>query len=117
MVHIRRIDEMASQTPKASEVYDKVVKGCSPFELYAEKNTDKKRGKIIFRHKFSNGHETVELYFSKETDDIYSCVMYKDIKGLMIQHFSNAKTIKDIDTKTSDEVATEIIYYIKRGYC
>lgn len=113
MPHIKRIDEMFSQQPTASEVYNKVVNGISPFKLYAEKNTDKKIGEIIFRHKFSSWHKTVEMSFNKQTDEIYSIVMFKDIKGLMIADHSNSKSIKDIDTKSSDEIATEIINYIE----
>jgi hypothetical protein len=113
MVHIRRIDEMASQTPKASEVYDKVVKGCGPFELRAKRRSDNKLYGF-YRFESAISDPIVDVTFDKRTDEIYSVVMYKNTYN---PRNRDGKSIKDVRSRNADEVATEIIYYIKRGYC
>ena len=111
MVRIRRIDEMASQTPKASEVYDKVVKGCGPFELRAKRRSDNKLyGFFRFESAISNLNPIVDVTFDKRTDEIYSVVLYKSTYN---PRNRNGKSIKDVRSRTADEIANEIINYIE----
>lgn len=108
MAHIKRIDEIYSQQPKASEVYDifsDLIKG--EFGIYMKKDNDKPQGYMLFK---KPKKKIVELFFNKKNDSIYSIVMYNDTTNASRRF---AETIEDIDSKTSEEIATEIYNYLE----
>lgn len=101
-------NEMYSQQPKASEVYDifsDLIKG--EFNIYTKKDNDKPHGRMIFQKPLD---KIVELFFNKKDDSIYSIVMYNDTTNASRRF---AETIEGVDSKTSEEIATEIYNYLE----
>ena len=109
MTHIKRIDEMCSQQPTASEVYDifsDLIKGEFNISVKKDDNNGRPSGFIIFR---KLNDKIVELTYDKKTDNIYNIIMYNDTTNASRRY---DETIKDIDSKTSDEIAAEIYNYL-----
>lgn len=111
-MHIKRISEMLLQCPTASEIYNKFLdlsKGHFGFYAKKEDKDGKKNGLITFT---KPGDRIIEFYYDKKTDKPYSIMMYNDTKNATNR---NAITIsdKEIERKTSDEIALEIFNYLQ----
>lgn len=109
MTHIKRINEMYSQQPTASEVYgffSDLIKGEFNVSVKKDDNGGRPFGFILFR---KTNDKIVELTYDKKTDNIYNIIMYNDTTNASRRY---AETIKDIDSKTSDEIAMEIYNYL-----
>lgn len=117
MNHIKRINEMFSQHPTASEVYDIISnspKASFVIKITRDDNDGINTGVIMFA---KLRDKIVELTYDKKTDEIYNVIMYNDTTNAR-KKFSqtivniNTETIENIETKSSDEIAEEILNYL-----
>ena len=109
MNHIKKINEMFSQHPTSSEVYD-IISNLTKASFVIRITRDDNNGRNTGFIKFAKLRDKiVELTYDKKTDEIYNVIMYHDTTNAS-RRFS--KTIENIETKSSDEIAEEILNYL-----
>ena len=105
MNHIKKINEMFSQHPTASEVYDIIsnsLKASFRIRITRDDNNGRNAGYIKFA---KLRDKIVELTYDKKTDEIYNVIMYNDTTNA-------SRRFAKIETKSSDEIAEEILNYL-----
>ena len=109
MNHIKKINEMFSQHPTASEVYD-IISNLTKASFVIRITRDDNNGRNAGYIKFAKLRDKiVELTYNKKTDKIYNVIMYNDTTNASRRF---AQTIVNIETKSSDEIAEEILNYL-----